>query len=186
MNVRFIKISLGICIFLFISFFGFKFMLGDRKEYYDGFIDVPKLSIAYSGFEEEDEVYKIKVSFKNNSKYYGSLRDVKLQFSNNNLINSNPIFIGYDFSEREYFDGNEESNIDYSPFLDKEGKKEYVFDIPKGLNFDNKIFDTNRMRVSYNLEYYKYKPKSNSLIGKVKFDSSTEFIDNSSMPFTIE
>ena len=62
MNKRFIKISLGIVIFLSISFLGFTFIFGNKKTYIDGGIEVPKSSLRYSGFEEDEEKYKINIT----------------------------------------------------------------------------------------------------------------------------
>ena len=177
--------------FLFISLLGFTFIFGDKKADYQGYIDVPKVSISYSGFEEDEDKYKIKVSIKNNSKYYGILGDIKLKFQNNSnygsSINSGPIFEGYDLKQREYFDNYEEGGKDYySSFFDPSEKKEYIFEIPKGLSFDEKVFDTNRMMIFYNIEYFKRRIKENAISGRIKMEGSIEIIDNSVDPYIID
>ena len=191
MNKRFIKISLGILIFLSISFLGFTFIFGNKKTYIDGSIEVPKSSLRYSGFEEDEDKYNIKVSVKNNSKYYGLIRDIKLQFQvnskNGSYVNPGPIFGGYDITEREYLQNyTEEEEVYYSAFFNPDETKYYMFEIPKGLSFDEKVFDTNRMMVSYNIEYFRNRIKENGVSGSINMESTAEIIDNSSYPYVIK
>ena len=191
MNKRFIKISLGILIFLSISFFGFTFIFGNKKTYIDGRIEVPKSSLRYSGFEEDEDKYNIKVSVKNNSKYHGIIRDIKLQFQGNSKngssINSGPIFGGYDLKAREYLQNyKEEEDVYYSAFFNPDETKYYMFEIPKGLSFDEKVFDTNIMMVSYNIEYFRNRSKENAVSGSINMESTVEIIDNSSDPYVIK
>ena len=191
MNKKFLKVSLGIFILLFISLLGFKFLYGDRKIYSDGLIEIPKASIKYSGFEEDENNYKIKVSIKNNSKYYGSLRDIKLNFQNNSGIgvatNSGPTFRGYEIIERGAFGNYEEGIGEHSsPFFDPSEEKLYVFEIPKGLSFDKEIFDTNRIGIAYSIEYFKYRHKENVVSVNVNLEGSVIYIDNSIEPYEIK
>ena len=190
MNKRFIKVSLGIFIFLFISLLGFTFIFGDKKADYQGYVDVPKASLSYSGFEEEEDKYKIKITIKNNSKYYGILKDVKLKFQTNSeygsYTNSGPIFGGYDLKKREYFESNEEGErVNYSVFFEPSEKKDYIFEIPKGLSFDENVFDTNRMKISYNIEYFKRRIK-NGVAVRINMHGSEEILDNSIEPYQIK
>lgn len=190
MNKKSIKVSLGILIFLSISLLSFTLIFAEKKADYQGYIGVPKASISYSGFEEEEDKYKIKITIKNNSKYYGSLKDIKLKFSINSeyksYTNSGPIFGGYDLKEREYFENHKEvERENYSPFFDPSEKRDYIFEIPKGLSFDEKVFDTNRMIISYNIEYFKRRIK-NGVSGRIKMEGTTEFLDNSTNPYVIE
>lgn len=191
MKKKFFKVSLGIFMFLFISLLGFKFLYGDRKIYSDGSIKVPEASIKYSGFEEDENNYKIKVSIKNNSKYYGSLRDIKLKFQNYSgkltSTNSGPTFGGYKLVERESFENYEEERKEYSsPFFNPSEEKLYVFEIPKGLSFDENVFDTNRMGIYYSIEYFKYRPKENAVSVNINMEGSVKFIDNSIEPYEIK
>ncbi|MDU5106824.1 hypothetical protein [Clostridium sp.] len=191
MKKKFFEVSLGIFMFLFISLLGFKFLYGDRKIYSDGSIKVPEASIKYSGFEEDENNYKIKVSIKNNSKYYGSLRDIKLKFQNYSWnvtsTNSGPTFGGYKLVERESFENYEEERKEYSsPFFNPSEEKLYVFEIPKGLSFDENVFDTNRMGIYYSIEYFKYRPKENAVSVNINMEGSVKFIDNSIEPYEIK
>ena len=191
MNKKFLKVSLGIFMFLFISILGFKFLYGDRKVYSDGLIEIPKANIKYSGFEEDENNYKIKVSIKNNSKYYGSLRDIKLNFqkySGNGIVNnSGPTFGGYEILERGTFENDKEGIVEHSsPFFDPSEEKFYAFEIPKGLSFDKEVFDTNRMEIYYNIEYYKYRHKENAVSVNINFEGSVIYIDNSIAPYEIK
>lgn len=191
MKKKFFKVSLGIFMFLFISLLGFKFLYGDRKIYSDGSIKVPEASIKYSGFEEDENNYKIKVSIKNNSKYYGSLRDIKLKFQNYSWnvtsTNSGPTFGGDKLVERESFENYEEERKEYSsPFFYPSEEKLYVFEIPKGLSFDENVFDTNRMGIYYSIEYFKYRPKENAVSVNINMEGSVKFIDNSIEPYEIK
>ncbi|MDV4151944.1 hypothetical protein R0131_14040 [Clostridium sp. AL.422] len=190
MNKKFIKVSLGILIFLSISLLSFTLIFDKKKADYQGYIDVPKVSISYSGFEEEEDKYKIKVSIKNNSEYYGSIRDIKLKFQTNSnyesYTNSGPIFGSYDLKEREYFENYKEGEREnYSTFFDPMERRDYIFEIPKGLSFDKKVFDTNRMKISYNIEYFKRRIK-NGVAGRINMQGSEEIIDNSVDPYVIE
>lgn len=191
MKKKFFKVSLGIFMFLLISLLGFKFLYGDRKLYSDGSIKVPESGTRYLGFEEDDYKYKIKVGIKNNSKYYGIIRDIKLQFQpdskNVSSISLGPIFVGYDLKESEYFNNYEEGEeYYYSAFFDPGEEKQYIFEIPKGLSFDKKVFDTNRMGISYNIEYFKYRPKENAVSVNINMEGSVKFIDNSIEPYEIK
>lgn len=191
MSKKFIKVSLGIFIFLSISLLGFRFLYGDKKTHLDGSIKVPESSTRYLGFEEDDYKYKIKVGIKNNSKYYGIIRDIKLKFQvesiNGVSISSVPIFEGYDLKKMEYIDNYEEGGKEYySSFFDPSEEKLYVFEIPKGLSFDENVFDTNRMGIYYSIEYFKYRPKENAVSVNINMEGSVKFIDNSIYPYEIK
>ncbi len=190
MNKRFMKISLGIFLFLAFSLLGFKFIFGNKKIYSDGIVNVPDSSIRYEGFEEDEENYIIKISFKNNSKYYGIIREAKLQFQRDSKHgfsnNTGPIFEGYDLKSREYFDNYKDGEEVYSPFLNPYDKNIYFFEIPKGLSFDEKVFDTNRIIISYNIEYLKYKTKNNAVTGRITTKGGFEFLNNSLYPYRIQ
>ena len=191
MSKKFIKVSLGIFIFLSISLLGFRFLYGDKKTHLDGSIKVPESSTRYLGFEEDDYKYKIKVGIKNNSKYYGIIRDIKLKFQNysgnGTSTNSGPTFGGYELIERGYFENYEEGIREYSsPFFDPSEEKLHVFEIPKGLSFDRNVFDTNRMGIYYSIEYFKYRPKENAVSVNINMEGSVKFIDNSIYPYEIK
>lgn len=198
MNKKFIKVSISIFLFSFIFILGFKFTLGDKVLYVDSTEEAFNSEgpiIKYSGFEEDENVYKIKVNIKNNSKYYVSLNNVNLEFSHNtkdksgfSSNNATPVFKGYDNTEREYLMNYKPGDGEYnfSSFLKPNEEREYVFAISKGLKFDKEFFDTNRMSISYGVNYFKYRIGNDTVIGNAFSRGASEFIDNSTMPFTIE
>ena len=73
-----------------------------------------------------------------------------------------------------------------SIILDLNEEREYVFARSKGLKFDKEFFDTNRMSISYGVNYFKYRIGNDTVIGNAFSRGASEFIDNSTMPFTIE
>lgn len=190
MNKKFILVSLSIFVLSFVFILGFKFILGDKVLYEDAVIfEQGKPIIKYVGFEEDENIYKIKISIKNNSEYYASFNNISLQFLNNSSVylgDANPIFNGYDSGLREYYNNYKEGMDEYSSFLDSKEEREYVFEISKGLSFDKEVFDTNRMTISYNAQYFKYRFGSKAVVSNVFSRSSVEFIDNSIYPYTIE
>ncbi|MGG7142989.1 hypothetical protein ACQPVP_05945 [Clostridium nigeriense] len=191
MNKKFILVSLSIFILSFIFILGFKFALDDKVLYEDSVnYEQDKPMIKYVGFEEEDDFYKIKISVKNSTDYYASFYDINLQFSNNSSVylgNAGPIFKGYDNDERKaLLNYKEGDKYDFSSYFGPNEEREYVFEISKGLKFDKEVFDTNRMTISYNIQYFKYKINKNTVVGNAFSSSSVEFIDNTIDPYTIE
>ncbi|WP_322388413.1 hypothetical protein, partial [Clostridium perfringens] len=154
-------VSISIFLFGFIFILGFKLILGDKLLYVNSTEEAFSSEgpiIKYSGYEEDENTYKIKVNIKNNSKYYASLNNIDLLFSHNTKDKSGhssnaatPVFKGYDNTERKYllnFKPGVEENT-FSPYLAPNEEREYVFEISKGLKFDKEVFDTNRMAISY-------------------------------------
>ena len=87
----------------------------------------------------------------------------------------------------EYIDNYEEGGKEYySSFFDPSEEKLYVFEIPKGLSFDENVFDTNRMGIYYSIEYFKYRPKENAVSVNINMEGSVKFIDNSIYPYEIK
>lgn len=74
----------------------------------------------------------------------------------------------------------------FSHYFEPKEEREYVFEISKGLSFNNEVFDTNRMTILYNAQYFKYSINRNTVVGSAFSSSSVEFIDNSLDPFTID
>ena len=190
MNKKFILVSLSIFVLSFVFILGFKFILGDKVLYEDAVIfEQGKPIIKYVGFEEDENIYKIKISIKNNSEYYASFNNISLQFLNNSSVylgDANPIFNGYDSGLREYYNNYKEGMDEYSSFLDSKEERIYVFEISKGIKFDKEIFDTNRMAISYSAQYFKRRINKNTAIGNAFSSSSVEFIDNSRDPYILE
>lgn len=194
MNKKFITVSISIFLLSFIFILGFKLILGDKLLYANSTEYVEGPIIKYSGFDEDENIYKIKVNIKNNSKYYARVNNINLQFSYNTKDKSgystndaSPLFKGYDNTEREhllnYMPGDEYS---FSSFLNPNEEREYVFEISKGLKFDKEVFDTNRMAISYGVNYFKYRIRSNSAIGDAGSIWASKPLDSSAEPFTIE
>ena len=178
MNKKFIIVSLSIFILSLFFILGFNFILGDKILYNDSTnFDEGEPIIKYVGFEEDENVYKIKVSIKNTSKYYASFNDVTMTFIGGSI--SGPEFRGYD-KHRENIFNNKEG---------EETKISYYFnpnEISKGLSFDKNYFDTNKINVSYNVTFYKYRIGYDRLIGNVFSRSAGEILKNTMDPYIIE
>lgn len=196
MNKKFINVSIGIFISIFIFTLGFKFILGDKLLFSQGTDEAFNSSnpiAKYVGFEEDENILKIKISIKNNSKYIADVNNVTMRFGiltnavNDSTVSSlsNPIFKGYDNDDMKRM--NDQSikfrGFDFAIYPGEE--REYAFEVTKGIHFDKKVFDTNKMYVSYNINYYKYKIKQ-TFIGNVMGVGGGEGLDNSSDPYIID
>lgn len=186
MNKKFIYMSLSIFILSLIFILGFKFILGNKVLYEDSMnFDQGKPIIKYIGFEEDDNFYKIKVSIKNTTDYFASIYNLSLQFAGRSQ--GAPTFSGYDNTEREYILNLKPGDkYNFSGYFGPKEERNYVFEISKGISFDKEVFDTNKMTIRYNAQYYKYKINNNTVIGGAFSSSATEFIDNSIAPYTLE
>ena len=179
MNKKFILVSLSIFILSFVFILGFKFILGDKVLYEDAVIFAQgQPIIKYVGFEEDENVYKIKISIKNSTDYYASFNNITLTLSGNSQ--GEPIFNGYDNNERKaLLDYKEGDKYTFSSYFDPNEEREYIFEISKGLTFDKKVFDTNQMIISYNVNCYKYKINKNTVVGNTFSMGGSKSIDNS-------
>lgn len=190
MNKKFIKVSISIFLLSFIFILGFKFILGNKVLYSDSNshnFNGKNLIIKYDGFQEDKDKIKIKVKIKNNSEYYAALNNVYLTFEGGNGNDGKPIFKGYDNQIRESFSEIDAKDSDIpSSFLDPNEERDYIFQISKGLKFDKNIFDTNRMAISYNANFYKYRLNKNTVVGSAWSSGGTEFIENSKELFNYE
>lgn len=185
MNKKFISISFSIFILSLIFILGFKFILGNKILYKDSAnFEQGEPTIKYVGFEEDDSSYKIKVSIKNTTNYIASFREISLQFSGG--VEGAPTFTGYDLNQREYYNNYKEGMEEYSSFFDPKEERIYVFEISKGIKFYKEVFDTNRMTIRYNVQYFKRRINKNTVIGNAFSSSSVEFIDNSIDPYNLE
>ena len=165
MNKKYIIVSLTIFIVSLIFIFSFNFLLGD-KVFYNNAInfeeDVPV--IKYIGVEEDNNVYKIKVSIKNNSKYYATFDNISLKLGG--AIQGEPMFDGYDNNQREALMNHREGDkYNYSYYFNPNEEREYVFEISKGLKFDKYKFSSKEMDVHYSYKLYKYRSNNNMVIG---------------------
>lgn len=188
MNKKFIKISISIFLFSFIFILGFSFILGNSKLYSDSNrlnFDSKGITMKYDGIEEDEYSYKIKIRIKNNTQYYAGLNNINLKFQSNN--DGNPIFEGYDNELRKSFSKADVKDSDIlSPYLDSNEEREFVFEVSRGLKFDKNIFDTNRVAISYNTNFYKYKLNKNLVAFSIWSKAGTEFIGNVDELFTLE
>lgn len=189
MNKKFIKVSFGILISVLVVVLGFKFILKDKILFSDSTDDIfenVKPTIKYEEIEEEDSFYRIIISIKNNTKYYASVNEMHLQFGFNissenphKIMSNNSLYFrGYDLEERKYlenYNGNSSERV--SPYLDPYEERQYAFEISKGVIFDEEVFDTNKMNISYNVNYYRYRLSSNSLAGGIMGHGGGEHIE---------
>lgn len=189
MNKKFIKISFGILTSVFFIVLAFKVILKDKVlliQSTDYLFENARPTIEYKDFEEKEDLYKIIISIKNNTEYYTSINEIFLQFECK-MPNSSLYFRGYDLEERKFFENySGKSDEDFSPYLAPYEERKYAFEISKGLTFDEDVFDTNKMNISYNINYYKYRFSSNTLFGGVMSHGGGEHIDNQNKPFIIE
>lgn len=165
MNKKFIKISLIICIpiVLLISFFTITV-----KSINDEPFEEPeeKISIKYNGYKENKNRYTISILVKNNSKDIASLNDMELsfdyKFDNEDNVDEN----GYCMQNNVYIKGSEIDIFDDNKIygIDPGTEKEIIFEIPKGIKFDEEIFDIKRPTIHYNVNFYKFRTGSRSLM----------------------
>ncbi len=165
MNRKYISICLSIIIVSLIFIFGFNFILGDKILYSDS-VDfeyrVPEIN--YIGVEEDENVYKIKVSIKNNSDYYAGFNNISLQFTGTSQ--GAPTFNGYDNDERKAFLNHKPGDkYNYSSFFDPYEEREYVFEVSKGISFDKEVFNSKEIDIGYGYQLYKYRVNNNTVIG---------------------
>lgn len=166
MNRKYIIISLSIFIVSLLFILGFNFILGDKILYSDSFNfndGIPEIN--YIGLEEDENLYKVKVSIKNNSDYYASFNNISLQFTGTSQ--GAPTFNGYDNDERKalinYKSGDK---YNYSFYFDPNEEREYVFEVSKGISFDKDVFNSKNIDMGYSYQLYKYRINSNTVIGR--------------------
>lgn len=186
MNRKFIYISLSVFAISVAFILGFKFVLGNKVLIRDSVnFDQGEAIIKYVGFEEGEDTYKIKVSVKNNSDYYASFSDISLMFFGGS--NGSPVFKGYDNDERRaLMDYKEGDKYNFSPYFAANEEREYAFEVSKGLSFDKEDFDTNKINISYNVTFFRYKANKNTVISSIFSKSGTARLDNSSDPYVIK
>ena len=185
MNRRFIYISSSILVISLVVILGFKFVLGNKILIRDSSnFDQGEPIIKYVGFEEGEDTYKIKVSVKNNSDYYASFNDISLMFFGGS--NGSPVFKGYDNDERRaLMDYKEGDKYNFSPYFEANEEREYAFEVSKGLSFDKEEFDTNKINISYNVMFFRYRVNMNRVLGGVFSRSGTARLDNSIAPYSL-
>ena len=165
MNKKFIKISLIICIpiVLLISFFTTTVKSINDEPFEES---EEKISIEYNGYKENKNRYTISILVKNNSKDIASLNDMELSFDykldNEDNVDEN----GYYIQNNVYIKGYEIDMFDDNKIygIDPGTEKEVIFEIPKGIKFDEEIFDIKRPTIYYNVSFYKFRTGSRSLM----------------------
>ncbi len=187
MNKKFIKVSISIFLFSFIFILGFNFILGNKILFVNSTEEAFNSDgpiIKYSGFEEGEDTYKIKVKIKNNSDYYANFNDISLSFYGGS--NGSPVFKGYDDGYRKalmnYKPGDE---YVFSPYFEADEEREYSFEVSKGLSFDKEYFDINKININYNVSFFRYRINNNTVIGNVFSKGGAARLDNSTDPFNL-
>ncbi|ATD54469.1 hypothetical protein [Clostridium chauvoei] len=175
MNKKFLMVSISIFLSIMI-FIGFsKVILKDKESWINSsekyFFNM-KPTIKYEGYEEEDGNINIKISFKNNFNGIASIDDLKLSFgSKKNLSNGEFSFKGFNEGWRSDF-------YNYKNGIDREEESVYVFQIPKGIKFDEDYFDLSYMNISYNVQYFRFRIGSNALLGMMGSTGGSLSIEN--------
>ena len=157
---KFIKIAIGIFIILFCVLIGFKIILGEHilaSERYSVINSEDGFYIEYKEISENEDGKAIVVTVKNNSKDYISINNLEMSFENNTNSIAELKFPGI---LREEYDNLDGYNRRYG--IDPGEEKEYIFIIPKGVDFDSNIIDLSRIKISYNISYYKFRTGDNS------------------------
>ena len=166
-----ISIFLGIMIFIGFS----KEILKDKENWSNSsekYFSNMKPTIKYEGYEEEEENIKVKISFKNNFKGIANINDMKISFnSKKKSTNTEFYFQGYDEQWRTEFEN-------YKNGIDRGEKSIYVFDLPKGIKFDENYFDLSYMNISYNAHYFRFRIGRNALLGMMGSTGGSWSIEN--------
>ena len=165
MNKKFIKISLIICIpiVLLISFFTTTVKSINDEPFEES---EEKISIEYNGYKENKNRYTISILVKNNSKDIASLNDMELSFDYKLDNEDNADENGYYIQNNVYIKGYEIDMFDDNKIygINPGTEKEVIFEIPKGIKFDEEIFDIKRPTIHYNVSFYKFRTGSRSLM----------------------
>lgn len=191
MRKRFLKITVLMTLVFLLFLITFKSLTGKiltKDNANDKLFDICEAVIKYEGFEENENMTIIKVSIKNNSDFYVSVKDFYLKFSSSSYVMNDkgwttnlpsPQFIGMDSLWKDE---------DYSSYYINPGEtKIYEFEIAKAINFDKKYFDTNRFTISGNIQFYKYKLNDNTVAKLVGNRSGgLEFLNNDKDPYVID
>ncbi len=165
MNKKFIKISLIICIpiILLIAFFTITVKSINDEVFEE---TEEKIVIEYNGYKEKKNRYIISVLVKNNSKDIASLNDIKLyfdyKFDNEDNVDENDYYV----QNSVYIEGHEIDMFDDNKIygINPGTEKEVIFEIPKGIKFDEEIFDLESPTIHYNVNFYKFRTGSRSLM----------------------
>lgn len=153
MNKKFIKVSLIICVPLIILI-GLFTMVSSNEDIFDELDD--SIKITYKDCKEEQNNYSVSVIVKNNSKNIASLSDMELSFDYNGEGENIGNF---------YIRGEEKDiwNDDKIMGIDPGKEEEIIFKIPKGIEINKDYYNLNRIIVSYNASFFKFRTSKKSL-----------------------
>lgn len=165
MDKKFIKISLIICIPILLMV-GFFTMTTDSINDESLEEDIDEISIKYNGYKETKNRYTISVLVKNNTKNIATLKDTKLYFEYKLYEEDNSNEDEYYMQDSVYIKGYEKDMFDEDKVygIDPGCEKEILFQIPKGIKLDEKSFNLNNPIIDYNINFYKIRTGSNSLM----------------------
>lgn len=153
MNKKFIKISSIICISL-VLLLGFFSITSVNQKSFDELEN--SIDITYNDCIETKESYNVSVIIKNKSKNIASMSDMELSFSCNG---------DYDDMSDFYIKGYEKDmwSEDRIMGIDPGEEEEFIFKIPKGIKIDENYYNTKRIEIGYNVNFFKFRTGKNSL-----------------------
>lgn len=166
MNKKFVKVSLIICVPLILMLGLFSVIAKNQGVSEEWAEDI---QITYKDYKETKDSYNVSVIVKNKSKNIASMSDMELSFTyEGQSTDMGDFYIkGY---EKDMWDENKKMGID--PGEDEE----FIFKIPKGIKIDNKYYNTKRMNIDYNANFFKFRMSQNSLFLGVSQTGGTQTI----------
>lgn len=156
MDKKFIKV-VGIILTSLILFIGLSsFITKDNKFGEEDSSKSMRTTIVYKSSEVNNNNKIITILVKNNSDNIASPGEFKLSFDS---VEGNSDFYirGY---EKSFF---EEDIENRKMGIDPGEEIEVIFKIPNGIEFDEDVYDLKNASISYDINYYKFRVKSNSL-----------------------
>ncbi|MEG0181193.1 MAG: hypothetical protein RSG52_06750 [Terrisporobacter sp.] len=153
MNKKFIKVSLIICVPLILLIGIFSMMTNSMEED----MGHEKIQITYKGYKEEKYNYTVSVIIKNNSKSIASLGETQLSFEyEGSGENIGEFYIKGE--EEDIWDDNKVMGIDPGK------EEELIFKIPKGIKINKEDYNMNKLLISYDISFFKFRAGKNSLV----------------------
>lgn len=153
MNKKFIKASLIIFVPI-VLLLGFFSMTSVDEDYLDQLDN--SIEITYKDCVEIENSYNVSIIIKNKSKNIASMSDMELSFSCAGEFDDMGDF---------YIRGHEKDmwSEDREMGIDPGKEEEFVFKIPKGIKIDENYYNTNRIEIGYNANFFKFRTSKNSL-----------------------
>ncbi len=164
MNKKFIKVSLIICVPLIILI-GLFTIGSSNDEIFDDLHN--SIKFTYKDYKEEKYNYIVSVIVKNNSRNIASLQEMELSFDyNGEGENIGNFYIKGE--EKDIWDDDKIMGIDPGK------EEEIIFKIPKGIEINKDYYNLNRIIVSYDVSFFKFRASKNSLfLGTGQMGGST-------------